>query len=236
MSQNVDADSESGPDPDHREAGWTVLRPWRLLLQSDDIEEMIGVVRRYGWLPALFGFALHALARGVFEYVSDPDIIRVDYVFEGWPIAFGINLFFGASVVLFSWFLYFGLIGSIAGFFSDTIDMTTDVFKFGGYLTALFAPVFLVAVALMTTITVPEGTAAGIETTEAAAEFAMRANSAVYDTPQMHVVRVLKAFVWILTGFLMLPVIQHLFDIDEKQSVLSVLPVTLVGVFTAFLF
>lgn len=236
MSQNVDADSEPGPDPDHRAAGWTVLRPWRMLLQSDDIEEMIGVVRRYGWLPALFGFALHALSRGAFEYVSDPDIIRAGYVFEGWPVALGINLFFGASVVLFSWFLYFGLVGSIAGFFSETTDMTVDVFKFGGYLTVLFAPVFLVAALLLTTVTVPEGTPASFESTEAAAEFAMRANSAVYDTPQMHAVRVLKALVWVLTGFLMLPVVQHLFDIDEKQSVLSVLPVTLVGVLTAFLF
>ena len=220
-----------------RGAGRTVLQPWRKLVRSHDIEEMIGVVRRYGWLPALLGLALHAIARGAFEYVSSPTVVIEGYLFAGWWVALAVNLFFGAAVVVFSWFLYFGLVGSIAGFFSEKHDLAVETFKFGGYLTALFAPVFLLGSVLIVTITVPEGAGAGAtETGDEALEFALRSYSFVYDTPQMHVVRVLKSIAWIVTGFVMLPIVQHLYEIDEKQSVVSVLPLTLAGVVTSFLF
>ncbi|AEH38394.1 hypothetical protein [Halopiger xanaduensis] len=217
---------------------WTAIRPWRKLVRANDIGEMIDVVGRYGWLPALVGLALHALARGAFEYLSEPYIVVEGYVFPGWPIALGVNLVFGAAVVAFSWFLYFGLVGAIAGYFSDKHDLAVETFKFGGYLSVLFAPVFLLGAAVIVTITVPEGATAamGAQTGEEAVEFALSAHSFVYDMPQMHAVRVLKALTWIVTGFLLLPVVQQLYEIGEKQSVLSVLPVTLLGVATAFLF
>lgn len=232
MSRHADADSRA------RATGRRVLRPWRNLLQANDTEEMIGVVRRYGWLPALVGFALHAIARGAFEYVSNPAVVIEGYVFAGWSIAVVVNAFFGAAVVGFSWFLYFGLVGTLAGFFSERHDLAVETFKFGGYVSVLFAPVFLIGTALMLTITVPDGAGADVaaENGEEVVEFALAAHSFVYDTPQMHAVRVLKAIAWIATGFVMLPIVQHLYDIGEKQSVLSVLPVTLLGVVTAFLF
>jgi hypothetical protein len=216
---------------------WTILEPWRKLVRSNDIEEMIGVVRRYGWLPALFGVALHSLARGAFEYLSEPFIVTEGYFFPGWPAALVVNLLFGTFVVAFSWFLYFGLIGVIAGFFSEKSDMMTDVFKFGGYLTVLFTPVFLIGSVLIATVSAPDVAAdAFAENGDGAVETTMTAYSFVYDTPQMHVIRILKAIAWIAVGFLMLPIIQHLYEIDEKQSVVSVFPVTLGGVITAFLF
>lgn len=228
--------SHSG-DSDHRAAGWTVIRPWRKLLQSDDIDGMIRVVRRYGWLPALFGLALHSLTRGAFEYLSEPFIVVEGYVFPGWPAALVVNVLFGSFVVIFSWFCYFGLVGVIAGFLSDEEDMAADMFKFGGYLTVLFAPVFLIGSALIVTISVPDGVSAdaAAQNGDGTVEFATTAYSFVYDTPQMHAVRILKAIAWVVIGFLLLPVVQHLYDIDEKRSVVSVLPVTTVGVITAFL-
>lgn len=223
---------------DHRFSNWTAIRPWRKLLQSNDLEGMIREIRRYGWLPALFGLVLHSLARGAFEYLSEPFIIVEGYVFPGWPAALVINVFFGSFVVLFSWFLYFGLVGVIAGFLSKEHDMVADVFKVGGYLTVLFVPVFLVGSVLIATVSAPAGVDAGaiVDNGDGTVEFATTAYSFVYDTPQMHAVRVLKATVWIITGFLLLPVVQQLYEIDEKRSVVSVLPVTLAGVTTAFLF
>lgn len=225
-------------DPDRRASGWAVLRPWRELLRADDIDGMVGAVRRHGWLPALIGLALHALSRGAFEYLSEPFIVVESYVFPGWPAALVVNLFFGAFVVAFSWFLYFGLIGVIAGYLSEGHVMEVDVFKIGGYLTVLFVPVFAVGSVLIATVSAPDGASAAAiaENGDEAAEFAMTAYSFVYDTPQMHAVRVLKAATWVLVGFLMLPVVQRLYGIDEKRSVVSVLPVTLAGVITAFLF
>ncbi|SDK55664.1 hypothetical protein [Natronorubrum texcoconense] len=222
---------------DRRPSNWTVIRPWRKLVQSNDIDGMIRVVRRYGWLPALFGLALHSLARGAFEYLSEPFIIVEGYVFPGWPAALVVNVLFGSFVVIFSWFCYFGLVGVIAGFLSDEEDMVADMFKFGGYLTVLFAPVFLVGSVVIATISVPDGVSAdaAAQNGDGTVEFATTAYSFVYDSTQMHAVRILKATAWVVTGFLLLPVVQHLYDIDEKRSVVSVLPVTLVGVITAFL-
>ncbi|TYT63355.1 hypothetical protein [Natrialba swarupiae] len=224
-------------DPDHRASGWTVLRPWRKLLGANDIDGVIAVVRRYGWFPALCGLAVHSLARGAFEYVSEPFVVAEGYVFPAWPAALVVNLLFGAFVVVFSWFLYFGLIGVVAGTLSDDHVMETDVFKIGGYLLTLFAPVFFLATILMATVGAPDGLhTEGVSGNGAeAAEFAMTSYSFVYDTPQMHAVRTLKAIAWIVVGFLMLPVVGRLYEIDEKRSVLSVLPVTLAGVISAFL-
>ncbi|WP_121740870.1 hypothetical protein [Natronorubrum halophilum] len=224
-------------DSDHRTSDWTVIRPWRKLLQSSDTDGMIRVVRRYGWLPALFGLALHSIARGAFEYLSEPFIIVEGYVFPGWPAALVVNVLFGSFVVIFSWFCYFGLIGVIAGFLSTEYDMVGDIFKFGGYLTVLFAPVFLVGSVLIATVTAPDGVSTEVvaENSDGTAEFATTAYSFVYDTPQMHAIRILKAVAWVVTGFLLLPIVQHLYELDEKRSVMSVLPVTLVGVITAFL-
>ncbi|NGM69999.1 hypothetical protein G6M89_13435 [Natronolimnobius sp. AArcel1] len=215
---------------------WTIVRPWRELLDADDISAMISVIRQYGWLPALFGVALHALTRGVFEYLSDPTVIAEGYVFAWWPLAFVVSLFFGTFVVMFSWFVYFGLIGVIAGFFSSKHDLALDTFKFGGYLTAIFAPVFLIGSVIILTVSAPaESAAVTTESGDEFTEFATTAYSYVHDTPQMHAVQILKAGAWIVTGFLMLPIVQQLYEIDEKRSVASVLPVTLAGVIIAFL-
>ncbi|OVE84880.1 hypothetical protein [Natronolimnobius baerhuensis] len=215
---------------------WTILQPWRELLGADTISAMIDVVRQYGWLPALFGVALHSLARGVFEYMSDPFVITEGYFFTWWPAALAVSLFFGTFIVIFSWFVYFGLIGVIAGFFSSKHDLAFDTFKFGGYLTAIFAPIFLLGSVIILTVTAPaEGAQVAVENGDDFSEFATTAYSFVHDTPQMHVVQILKAAGWIITGFLMLPIVQHLYEIDEKRSVASVLPVTLAGVLIAFL-
>lgn len=215
---------------------WTILRPWRELLDADDISTMIGVIRQYGWLPALFGLALHALSRGVFEYLSDPSVIAEGYVFAGWPLALVVNVFFGAFLVCFSWFLYFGLIGVIAGFFSSRHDLALDTFKFGGYLTTLFVPVFLVGSVVILTVSAPaESATVTAENGDELSEFATTAYSFVHSTPQMHAVQILKASAWIGIGFLMLPIVKQLYEIDEKRSVASVLPVTLAGVIIAFL-
>ncbi|WP_245549655.1 hypothetical protein [Natronococcus occultus] len=225
-------------NPDHQASGWTVLRPWRELLQANDVERMIGVVRQYGWLPALFGLALHSLSRGAFEYMSEPFIVTEGYIFSGWPAALIINVLFGTFVVLFSWFIYFGLIGVIAGYLSEDHVMESDVFKFGGYLTVVFVPVFVLGSVLISTVTVPDGASAEAvaQNGGGTVEFAMSAYSFVYETPQMHAVRAFKAAAWILVGFLMLPIVQRLYEIDQKRSVASVLPLTLGGVLTAFLF
>lgn len=213
----------------------SITVPWRELVGAADVDTAVDTVGRYGWLPVAVGLLVHALARGLFQYVSDPFIMMEGYVFQGWPVAAAITAFEAFFLVVFAWFIYFGAIGVIAGFVSTERIMAPDIFKAGGYLTVLFAPVFLVGSAVIATVTAPESVAE--ITAEQSGDIAVQseAYAAVYDTVQMQIVQTLKAAVWIVTGFLMLPVVAKLYAIDAKGSVAAVLPVTLVAVFAAFL-
>lgn len=198
----------------------------RELTSARSVRELVGTIRRYGWAAPLFGLCLYGLSRGVFEHLSEPFAMSMGYIFTGWELALAINLFYGFFFVGFTWFLYFGVIGAIAGFFSDVTTMDTAVFKAGGYLSVLFVPVLTVASLIVLTIPAPESVVAGAESTEAVAE----THRAVAETFQMRVVDTLMAGAWIVVGFLMLPVIGELYDIDMRESVFSVLPVTLIAV------
>lgn len=46
----------------------------------------------------------------------------------------------------------------------------------------------------------------------------------------MQLFSLLMAGGWILVGFLMLPVVSELYEVEKKQSVFAVLPLTLVAV------
>lgn len=213
----------------------SITVPWRELVSASDVDAAVDAIGRYGWSPVAVGLLVHALARGLFQYVSDPFIMMEGYVFRGWPVAAAVTLFEAFFLVAFAWFVYFGAVGVIAGFVSTERIMAPDVFKVGGYLTALFAPAFLVGSAVIATVSAPESVAE--ITADGPGDIAVQseAYAAVYDTLQMRIVQTLKAVVWILIGFLMLPVVSRLYAIDEKGSVAAVLPVTLVAVIVAFL-
>lgn len=198
----------------------------RELTSAGSVRELVGTIKRYGWAAPLLGLVLYGFTRGVFEHLSEPFAMSQGYVFTGWQLALAINLFYGLFFVGFTWFLYFGVIGAIAGFFSEETAMDTAVFKVGGYLSVLFVPVLAVASLIVLTIPAPETVVAGAESTQAVAE----THRAVANTLQMRIVDTLMAGVWILVGFLMLPVIGELYDVDMKESVFSVLPVTLIAV------
>lgn len=205
-------------------------RSWRHLgyelTHASDVRDLVGTMRRYGWLPPLLGLALTGGARGLLEHASEPFAMSKGYVFAGWELALAINVMFGFFLAAFSWFLYFGVIGSFAGYFSSVTKMETAIFKVGGYLMVLFVPLFAVSSALALTIPAPDVAVAGADSTADVA----RTYQQVSDTPQMRLVDTLLAGGWIVVGFLMIPVVSELYEVDRKASVLSVLPVTLVAV------
>ncbi|WP_416841750.1 hypothetical protein [Haloferax sp. DFSO52] len=198
----------------------------RELATARNMDDLVGTMKRYGWLPPITGVLLYGIVQGVFEHLTEPFAMSQGYVFTGWKLALGINILFGLFVVAFTWFLYFGVIGSIAGFFSEKTNMDTTVFKAGGYLSVSFVPVLIVSCFLALTIPAPETVVAGVEPTEAVIE----THRAVANSPQMQIVDLLLSATWIVVGFLFLPIISKLYDINRKQSVMSVLPVTLLAV------
>lgn len=224
-----------GPHPDELSPRESVTVPWRLTLSAPAVDDALAAITRYGWAPAVAGLLVHGIIRGVFEYVSDPFVIIESYVFDGWTIAFAITLLEGVFIVVFAWFTYFGAVGVIAGFISTERIMAPEIFKVGGYLTALFVPAFLVGSAVIATVSGPPELADVTAETVGDVAVQEEAHSFIYDTVQMQVAQTLKAVVWILVGFLLLPVVSQLYGIDEKGSVAAVLPVTLVAVFAAFL-
>lgn len=198
----------------------------RELTSARSVRELVGTIKRYGWAPPFLGLILYGFMRGVFEHLMEPFAMSQGYDFAGWQLALGINVLYGLFFAGFTWFLYFGVIGAIAGFFSEERDMDTTVFKVGGYLSVLFVPVLAVASLVVLTIPAPETAVSGATSTQAIAEM----HRAVANTLQMRIVGTLMAAVWIVIGFLMLPVIGELYDVDMKESVFSVLPVTLIAV------
>lgn len=225
----TDAKPNTGPYASEA-AVVTTDRSWRRLghelTHARSIGDFVGTVERYGWTPPLLGLVLLGVVRGVFEYLSEPFAMSKGYVFNGWQLALGINLLYGLFFVGFMCFLYFGVAGAIAGYFSDETAMERSMFKVGGYLMVLFVPVVAVAAALAVTIPSPETVIAGVEPVSEV----VASHNAVAHTPQMRIVETMMAGVWILVGFLLLPVVSELYGIDKKASVLSVLPVTLVAV------
>lgn len=205
-------------------------RSWRQLghelTHADSVRDLVGTMRRYGWAPPLLGLLLTGVFKGVFEHLSEPFAMSKGYVFTGWEFALGINLFFGFFLAAFSWFLYFGVIGSLAGYFSTETKMETATFKAGGYLILIFVPLLAVSSALAYTISPPDTVVAGVESATRVAE----THQQVSDTPQMRIADVLLSGGWILVGFLMIPVVSELYDISRKASVMSVLPVTIIAV------
>lgn len=218
-------------DPHGPEVGAdAVERTWRQLghelTHAESVRSLVGTVERYGWAPPLLGIALHGTVRGVFEHLVDPYAISHGYTFPLWELALSINVFRGLFLVAFSWFMYFGIVGSLAGLLSDEKAMDTAVFKVGGYFTVLFVPVFLLAIPVVLTIPAPETGGAGVDQlTRVRTSY-----QSIYNSPQMQVVGVLKAVAWTVTGFLMLPVVEELFDLTKKESVVAVLPVTVAAV------
>lgn len=238
MSQQHRADSGPKKAPDSNQIQGvreSITVPWRQVVTAGSVESAIATIRRYGWLPVVAGLLVHAVARGLFEYASDPFIIADGYIFDGWPVALSITMVEGFFLVLFAWFLYFGAVGAVAGFISSERIMAPEIFKIGGYLTVLFVPAFLVGSALIATVTLPETIVSASSERAGEAEFQREAYTAMYDTWQMQLLQLFKAAVWVFIGFLLLPVVSTLYSIDEKGSVAAVLPVTLVTVVAAFL-
>lgn len=195
---------------------------------AEGVEEFADTIDAHGWSVPLALLALVGVVRGVFEYLTDPFVIAEGYVFPGWPLAFVINVVYGFFVVAFVWFLFFGLIGSFAGYFSEVKAMDTAVLKVGAYVSMLFVPIFLVGSLIALTISIPEGITVADD--PGTVEAITTATTYLRETVQMRIVRVLRAMGWIVAGFLLLPVIAHRYDLDHKRSVASVLPVTLAAV------
>lgn len=197
----------------------------RRLREARNVAELVETVRRYGVPPAAVALLLYGVARGVFEFLSEPFAISRGYVFTGWPGALAINLIYGLALAGFTCFLYFGVIGALAGFLSDEKAFDVDIFKAGAHLLLLFVPLLAVSGVIATTIPPSVAAVAG-DGAPAVAEV----HRAVAGTVQMRAVGVILAAGWIAVGFLLLPIVRELYDIDRKASVLAVLPVTLIAV------
>lgn len=229
-----------GPDTDPttapRDQTNTAERSWRRLghelTHAGNVRGLVETVGRYGWAPPFVGLLAHAGTRGVFEHLSEPFAMSQGYVFAGWQLALAINLLYGAALVTLTWFLYFGVIGSLAGLFSETTKMDVVVFKIGGYLMVLFVPVLVVGAGLVVTIPPPDPVVAGVDPTTEVIE----THHVVANSLQMRVVDTLLSAVWIVVGFVMLPVVSELYDVDGPASVFAVLPVTLIAVVGTHLF
>lgn len=217
---------------EHGNGPGDVERPSFLAAVSNvkDMDDAVRIVQRYGYLPPAIAIGIHGLFRGVFEFVSDPYVMADGYVFSGWPVALGINLFYGVALVLFSWFLFFGLVGVVAGYLSDERIMSTELFLLGGYLLFPFVPVFAVGSILMLTVSAPdisvEAAHSGTETLE---ETPVEIYRHVYNSWQMGVVRAARAATWLLVGFLVLPGVQRCYGLSKKRTVAAVLPMTLIA-------
>lgn len=205
-------------------------RTWRQLghelTHATNVRDLVQTIQRYGWTAPFFGLLLSGIVRGVFEHLAEPFAMSQGYVFSGWQIALAINVLFGFFLVMFQWFLYFGVIGTFAGYFSDETKMEITIFKVGGYLLVLFIPLVAVASVLVLTISPPETVIAGVDPISAVRE----THRVIANTPQMRIINTIMAGGWIVIGFLMLPVVSELYEIKKKYSVLAVLPVTLVAI------
>lgn len=219
----------------YNEFGISVTRVAELvhrLRTAEDLETLTTAVADYGWSVPLALIAVLGVVSGVFEYLTNPYVVAEGYVFPGWIAPLFVNLVYGVALTGFAWFLFFGVIGSFAGYLSDVRKMDTAVFKIGSYFLLVLVPVLLVGWLLALTLTVPESATFPTEVTrEGVNPGDVTAYSVLHDTVQLHVVRVLRAAAWVVIGFLMLPVVEHRFELSRKESVLAVLPVTLVAVF-----
>lgn len=212
-----------------------IPRSWRRLghelTSARSVSDLVDTIDRYGWVPPLFCLMACGLFQGAFEFLTEPFAMSQRYIFAGWELALGINIIYGLAFAAFSWFLYFGVIGSFAGFFSDTTQMETTVFKAGGYLLLILIPVLAIGAVLATTVPPPQTAIATVDSPETLAS----THAAVRNSTQMDIFGTLMAGAWVLIGFLLLPIISELYDISSKASVLSVLPVTLIAVTAAIL-
>lgn len=236
-SEGYDTDFDSdadihNPDREGETSSGSFRELGHKLAHAQDVADLVATIRQYGWTVPIVGLLFYGIFQGVFEYLTEPFAMSQQYVFIGWELALAINLVYGFFVGVLSWFLYFGVIGSISGFFSSETKMETAIFKIGGYLMLLFVPILVVASVLAVTISPPDVAIAGVDPVEDVA----RTHEQVADTPQMWIINVLQAIGWVVIGFLMIPVVSELYEIDTKGSVLSVLPVTLIAVIATQLF
>jgi hypothetical protein len=198
--------------------------------EAETIDELVATVRAYGWLPPFAAVALCGFAAGLFQFLTGPYSIANGYFFRGWPAAVLINVLFGFFLTGFFWFLYFGVIGAVTGFFAEDRAMDTGVFKLGGYLLLLFVPPLLVGGLLATTIPASVATPGG-----QGPEAAIAVQRALSATIQLQVAGALLAATWVAVGFLLIPLVAQLYGVSRKQSVVAVLPVTLLTVVTTVL-
>lgn len=198
----------------------------RELSSARSTQDLVGTMRRYGWVGPLTGLIFYGFTKGVFEHLTEPFAMSQGYIFTGWQIALVINVLFGLFTAGFTWFLYFGVIGALAGFFSEQVKMDPAMFKTGGYLSILFVPVVVVTWFIALTIPAPDAVVAGVEPTADVIE----THRAVANSPQIRLIETLLSATWIVVGFLLLPVVSELYEIDRKESVFAILPVTLIAV------
>jgi len=234
-SPGYDPGYDSSADPHGPDVGTdgtelTYRRLPREFGAAESLAELVATIRGYGWLPPVVALVGYGLIRGLFEFLSEPYAIANGYFFQAWPAAVLINLFYGLFLGGFSWFLYFGVIGALAGFFAEDTSLDTGIFKAGAYLLLVFVPLLAISSVLAVTIPPSVATVAG-EGAPAVADV----HRALAVTPQMRVAGFLLAAGWVVVGFLLLPVVSELYDVGRKASVVSVLPVTLVAMIATVL-
>lgn len=215
------------PTSDEQEAGFDELIG--KLRDAESIEEYTAVIALHGWTVPLVLLGIIGIVRGIFEYFADPFVISEGYRFVGWPLALFANLVYGYFIVLFAWFMFFGVIGAFAGYLSDAREMDAAMFKVGSYLSTLFVPVFLLGALIILTVSVPEGVTA-VDAHQDDPSTALGAEY-VHDTIQYHVISIFRAIAWAIIGFLMLPIVEQRYELNRRRSVLAVLPTTLAAIF-----
>ncbi|WP_136689814.1 hypothetical protein [Halorhabdus amylolytica] len=209
------------------------LAPWRALRRAQTIDDVTSVILDYGWAGPMLGLLLHILVRTILIYVMEPIVIISGYLFDGAAVTMIVVFVYTSSFVLLAVFLYFGGVGAIAGFLSDERQYSPAVFKLGGYVSVLFIPLFLIGIVLALTVSgepYPLPSEPTANATTIATELAQYRRE-ILTTPQMYAIRVLRMVGWAVIGFLILPIVGRLYELDRKRSVLSVLPPTMAALF-----
>lgn len=197
---------------------------------AGSLSGLLATIRAYGPLPPLLALFVYGVARGVFEFLSGAYPIANGYFFTAWPAALGIDVLYGLFFGGFTWFLYFGVIGALAGFFSAEKAIDTAVLQTGAYLLLLFVP--LLAVGSVLAVTIPSSVAVAPGT---GPEARIAVQRAIAGTVQMRVAGFLLAAGWVVVGFLLIPFVAQCYDVSRKASVVSVLPPTLLAMLATVL-
>lgn len=207
----------------------STIEAWRAFLGAEDFRETTDVVEYYGWTAPAVGVFVHVLFRSVSTFLVEPGVLKGGAPFPSLVSAFVLNFVYTSFQTLLLVFFFFGTIGAIAGLVASNRSLDVTTFKFGGYLSVVFVPIFVVASILALTISGSDVGVAAISGTNVSqvAPKVMDVRMNVRRTPQMQIVRLLRVSGWIICAFVLRPVVARLYGLGRIRSALALIPTTI---------